>query len=54
MVLIFKMVANIQINMDQWSYTKIIYKVYFNFPSRNNILLAYQLSYSIFIRMSKF
>ena len=31
MMLIFKMVANIQINMDQCCYTKIIYNVYFNF-----------------------
>ena len=40
MMLIFKMVANIQINIDQRCYTKVIYKVYFNSPSRNKIFLA--------------
>ena len=41
MILIFKMLANIQINIDQCCYIKIIYKVYFNFPSRNKIFLAF-------------
>ena len=39
-MLIFKILANIQINIDQCCYTKIIYKVYFDSSSRNKIFLA--------------
>ena len=39
---------HIQINIDQWCYTKIIYKVYLNFPSRNKIFLTLNKPFHIY------